>query len=335
MATAMDLAPAKRPAAFVLRRHPGCWCRIRADRVLPGPLRYVGSLKALYAHPYNRMRPWFALYRFAHWQARKRIGTAPWDQTIWGGRRRFRFFPDSRESMFLAYNHIMDWHEFHFMARYLRATDVAVDVGANIGVYLLWMSNFVGPEGRIIAFEPDATNSSRISTQITINSLSWVEMEQAAVAEQEGELRFSTGKDMENHIVRADTSEDAETVTVRATTLDNHARREDIESIDFLKIDVEGAELFILQGAERLLRDRAIRVIQLEFNRQAGTFELHSRDVLAFLDRHGYALFRYHAEDNALSEVGAPDAEHCNLFATADIGHVNRRLTDGRSARVG
>jgi FkbM family methyltransferase len=66
----------------------------------------------------------------------------------------------------------MDWNEFHLMRRFLRAIDTFLDIGANLGIYTLWASQFVDTysgAGPIVAFEPDPTNLSRLRKQIELN----------------------------------------------------------------------------------------------------------------------------------------------------------------------
>ena len=189
----------------------------------------------------------------------------------------------------------------------------------------MWMSTLIGPKGRIFAFEPDAENFRRLSDQLAINPLPWVRVEEMALAEGEGDLRFSVDQDMENHVVGLDDTE-VKTTRVRATTLDRYAEAEQIDSIAFLKVDVEGGELSVLNGSTGLLTDQRLGVIQLEFNAQARKFGVQSSDVEHFLSRHGYALFGYDSDTSTLIEASIPQDEHCNLFAIADLARVSERL---------
>jgi hypothetical protein len=117
--------------------------RITANPVILNPYQ---SLVSLYSHPYNRENPAGAVWRFLRWHFHKRLIGKKWIAEVWGGRKAI-FYPDSRESMFLAYNHVRDWTEFTFMRRFLHESDLAIDVGANIGVYTLWLSTCIGEQG--------------------------------------------------------------------------------------------------------------------------------------------------------------------------------------------
>jgi FkbM family methyltransferase len=287
------------------------------------------SLRLLYSHPYNRQNPVNALFRFSSWHVRKRLGRT-WVAPLWGGRKAI-FFPDSRESMWLAYNHVMDWNEFAFMTSFLRAADIALDVGANIGVYALWLSNCIDRSGRIIAFEPDPENFRRLNEQLKLNCLDWIKTERLALAATDGVVRFSQGEDMENHLVldpvikRHRTSD----IEVRCLSMATYCSEQNLERIHFLKIDVEGAELFVLQGASELLRNKIIDVIQFEVNEQVKNFGCHRNDVWDFLNAFGYSVFRYESDTSALRNVAPGDIEHGshrNLLALHDEDLVGRRL---------
>jgi FkbM family methyltransferase len=276
------------------------------------PMNLRSSFNDMYAHPYNRMKPLSALRRRVAWKIRSRNGK-PWVEDVWG--RKAWFYPDSRCSMFLAYNHVMDWPEFKFLERYLQSTDTVIDIGANIGIYVLWMSKFTA---NIIAFEPDAANALRLQQQIDLNKLTAI-VERCAVSNVSGTVGFSTGKDMENHIVKNNGERD-----VQSVRLDDYS----LERIHFLKVDVEGAELLVLQGAERLLSEHRVDVIQLEFNSDdPNHLRSSDDDVPKFLERHGYKLFQYSPTHNQLTPFEVGRNKHSNALAVYDPVFVAGRIS--------
>jgi FkbM family methyltransferase len=128
--------------------------------------------------------------------------------------------------MWLILNVVMDWDEFHFMRRYLRAGDTVLDIGANLGIYTLWASQFVDTQsgsGRIVAFEPDPKNVSRLREQFALNGLDRVEIAPVALSASAGTIPFSQGKDGLNHILTDPTSEAS--IEVAAITLDAYCFR--------------------------------------------------------------------------------------------------------------
>jgi FkbM family methyltransferase len=232
--------------------------------------------------------------------------------------------------MWLILNVIMDWNEFHFMRRYLRAGDTFLDIGANVGIYTLWASQFVNAEssgGRIVAFEPDVKNLSRLREQFALNSLDWVEISPAALSATHGTIGFSQGKDGLNHIVSDEMNETS--IVVPTITLDTYCSQRKIPHVNFAKIDVEGAEQLVLAGARQMLAAHQIDVIQLEFNEQVRHRGLSEAGVSELLNSCNYTLYRFDAASNELSAASQIDlGNHENLFAMHDVTSVRRRLAE-------
>jgi FkbM family methyltransferase len=228
--------------------------------------------------------------------------------------------------MWLILNVVMDWSEFHFMRAYLQPSDTFFDVGANVGTYTLWASQFISEAGRIVAFEPDPTNHARFRTQLALNHLEWIRVEDLALYDSEGVLRFSREKDGLNHVV-VDPTESERTIEIRSTTLDAYCEREGIAQVDFIKLDVEGAEASVLRGAQGMLSEGRLRVIQLECNQQALNHGAGGEVVLQILNKAGYHLFRFLVSGGRLERVRNVDwIGHENLFALRDLPCVYARL---------
>src|SRR4051794_35401716 len=85
--------------------------------------------------------------------------------------------------------------EMAFIEAYLRDGDVAVDVGANVGVYTLLMARCVGSKGLVIACEPDPINVRRLQRNLALNQLTNVRVEPVAVGARTERVRFEVGQD--------------------------------------------------------------------------------------------------------------------------------------------
>ena len=292
--------------------------------------RLVGLLKTVYSHPFNRRRPFFALYRLIRWQWDKRVKSGPIIYEFWNCRK-ILCFKDATESMWLVYNYIMDWDEFWFIQRYLTSTMCVFDVGCNIGVYTLWISRFIGPEGRIIAFEPSGTAYQRCVQQMRLNHLESVKVEPLAVADREGEAHFSTGMDWNNHLIQ-DGAMSENFVVVHAVSLDHYCRERNVKKIHFMKIDIEGAEMLAFRGAHQLLSDHLIDVIQFEVTDQLGSFGIQRSQLIQYLESHGYCICSYDLKENRLVPCIDHRSFKQNMYAAHDVDWVNERLQSGVSA---
>ena len=151
----------------------------------------------------------------------------------------------------------------HLMAQ-MRPGDVVADVGAHIGLYTVVLAKRVGPEGKVIAFEPDPENFKTLSTHCHLNRVTdRVELIPAAVSDRDGEVAFAVGKGSESAVALC--SQGDGVIHVPCVKLDTvfHDR-----AVSILKVDVEGYEEAVLRGATELLSDpvRRLRLISLELH---------------------------------------------------------------------
>jgi len=133
--------------------------------------------------------------------------------------------------------------ERHFVRALVRPGDHVLDVGANIGYYLLLFQQTVGLSGSITCIEPDPDNLRELRSNITRNGFQNVRLLEAAVGSAEGRVSIARGL---NSCVDDDTDRGHE---ARLVALDSVAD----QPVDLLKIDVEGYELEVLRGACVLL----------------------------------------------------------------------------------
>jgi len=164
---------------------------------------------------------------------------------------------------------------------------VCFDVGANVGYFTILGSRCVGSTGKIIALEPAIKNLAYLYQHVNLNKAHNVTIISAACSDSESLVCFSTGKSCaEGHITSSTSPEaaDSEKVSLVPTvTIDTVARQLGILPA-LIKVDVEGAELSVLKGAEATLRKVRPKIL----------LEIHSDALLsscsAFLRELGYKL---------------------------------------------
>ena len=172
--------------------------------------------------------------------------------------------------------YVFGTHEPHVMRTIqdvVRPGWTAADVGANIGYATLLLAKCVGPSGRVLAFEPLAENFRMLEENILLNRHPNVTAENLALMAHAGriELRTATPGAMTWAASAAlDASKAVETQSAEAITLDEYAERNGIARIDFLKMDVEGAEADVLAGMTAIL-DRHKPVLLIEIH-QSGLY---------------------------------------------------------------
>lgn len=194
-----------------------------------------------------------AFRRVALW-LRKPLKTAfgPWvDLTVWGLRLRIRSQGNLSEQRLLLMPQFLDTAERMALADALHFGGNFLDIGANAGVYSLWVSSIRAPGLRVDAFEPDPELCTALRFNLATNALDSVRLHSLALGASEGEvlLKAGAGNKGENHITTAaDPTSSAATTGIRVamTTLPVFLAREKITRIDALKIDVEGHEVSVL-----------------------------------------------------------------------------------------
>jgi FkbM family methyltransferase len=162
-------------------------------------------------------------------------------------------------------------HEPHverFMRGFLRAGDVVLDVGANIGSLAMLAASCVGPGGRVIAVEPLERNRRLLARSAQANRFDQVELIEAAAANGTGELELRTHPLTSNSARPAasgDLLRDARGRTVRVPMVVLEEALAGLARLDLVKIDIEGMEPLALHGFERSL-ERLRPVLLSEFH---------------------------------------------------------------------
>lgn len=168
--------------------------------------------------------------------------------------------------------------------RHIRPGDIVCDVGANKGSFLFWLSKW---SGRAVAFEPQQDLAAYLSRMCASTGLQNVTVEAKAVYSHatQMELFIPDGHKPGASLTRsALAGAMVEAVTVPVVALDDYFGQHELVSA--LKIDVEGAEMGVFEGADRILRkDKPLLVFECEGrNLDRGSVS----DVISHLERIGY-----------------------------------------------
>jgi FkbM family methyltransferase len=147
------------------------------------------------------------------------------------------------------------------LRKYLRPGMTVYDIGANIGFFSLLAARLVGPAGRVTAFEADPEIAVRLRENVARNQDAPISVEEKAVWSSSNPLFFARA-DAEmspdrglGHVIDDEAQRSAPgTIRVEAVSVDEYVRQS--AAPDFIKCDVEGAEVEVFRGAEQLLKER-------------------------------------------------------------------------------
>jgi len=173
----------------------------------------------------------------------------------------------------------------HFLQN-LRESDLVFDAGANVGAYCVTVGRR-WPSARVFAFEPIPLNAALIEASLLANRISNVEVVRACVNDAPGEVEFSVSEDSA-YSSMVDTHRKPESARARfaAVSLDDFCRHRGLGVPDVMKIDVEGAEMKVLQGAKSILStpEAAPRLIMIElYDMNLEAFGTSITEVLGFM----------------------------------------------------
>jgi FkbM family methyltransferase len=178
-----------------------------------------------------------------------------------------------------------------------KSARIIIDVGANVGLYSL-VGAAANPQAEIHSFEPTPNIFETFVHNIRLNKLTNITANQAGVAREPGTafLQFCAGEggtnDGMNYV--SPTNEANVGINVEITSLDAYCRARGIDSIDLLKMDIEGGEYSALQGAEGLLSGHAVKCMFLELTEWAANRSgASTRDIKGLLREHGYHIYTF------------------------------------------
>lgn len=135
------------------------------------------------------------------------------------------------------------------LAALARRGDVVFDIGANVGFYSLLAARCVGPEGKVVAFEPLPANLAYLRRHLELNGIGNVDVVPAAVGRAPGRAAFTVAASRSMGGLDA-----AGTLEVDVVSLDDLARTRSLPAPAIVKMDIEGGEVDALLGADQFLR---------------------------------------------------------------------------------
>jgi FkbM family methyltransferase len=183
-----------------------------------------------------------------------------------------------------------------------------VDVGANKGDFSLIAARVMNDEGRVLSFEPSPENCGWIRKSVELNGYRSIALHELALSDFEGHVPLYLGERSGWHSLLPG-ERHGESIEVAARTLDSVLADTGDAHVDVLKIDVEGAELQVLRGAERTLAEQPPRAVLLDLHPARG---VDPAEVISILARHGFSFREPGDIDAALPE---PPSGALELFA--------------------
>lgn len=166
----------------------------------------------------------------------------------------------------------------------IKKNSTIIDAGANIGYFtILAAKNILG--SKIYSFEPVPKTREHLINNVFINKIdNQVKIEGIALTDKNGYLMITTNKGGRNHI----TKNNSLATKVLATRLDTYCEKNNIKKIDFIKCDIEGAELFFLRGAEKIINTQKPKIVLEIQETWTKRFNYEAKEIFDFLKSKNY-----------------------------------------------
>lgn len=182
---------------------------------------------------------------------------------------------------------------FQYLRTALEPGAAVVDVGANVGLFSLAVAR-MAPDATLHCFEPSPSPRACLTRTLERNDLGGrIRLNGQALYKEPGELEFHVhdgGNAAFDGIRDTGRVGGARSIRVPVTTLDHYAREVGLDRLDLLKIDTEGAELFVLQGAVETLRRLRPRIILEADPTNMAAYGVKPQEAYRFLREQGYRV---------------------------------------------
>jgi FkbM family methyltransferase len=289
---------------------------------------FINTLSFIFNHPATRNNKWAAFRRFAGWQIQSRTFHHP------------VVYPFVENSVLLVqggmtgatgniYTGLHEFEDMMFLLHLLKPEDIFVDVGANIGSYTILASAVSGAKS--ISFEPVPTTFRHLKNNVAVNNIeSLVELKNAGVGKEKGSLSFTSGYDTMNHVITDSSHANSGNILVDIVTLDEVLA----ERIPVLmKIDTEGFEMSVLEGAVNTLKHPSLLAIIVELNGSCHRYGINEKDIHEFIIKQGFIPIAYNPFERNYSIKNSFNLNGNTIYIKNE-SETGKRLSSARKFRV-
>jgi FkbM family methyltransferase len=231
-----------------------------------------------------------------------------------------KMFLDEKDSLRLSILGVYEPYETELVKKKIKKGDFVLDIGANIGYYTLIFAKLVGKKGKVFAFEPDPNNFALLTKNVEINGYKNVTLIQKAVSNKTEKAWLYLCKDdkLDHRIYNS--HDGREFIEIETIRLDEYFK--DNETIDFIKMDIQGAEGRAVKGMSNFLNKNKNIKILTEFwpigLERCGT---DPKEYLELLLTFGFKLNYINELRNTIKPTNV--TELLKKFTTTKKNHTN------------
>lgn len=190
-------------------------------------------------------------------------------------------------------------YEQIFYLTYLKPGMTAFDIGGNIGEITMLFSHFVGTEGVVHTFEAAPATFIKLEKIVELSGMNNIVLNNLAVSNETGMKSFNiypeeysgwntfADRPLEKYGINL---KPVEKKMIQTETIDHYCKEKKIDKIDLLKIDVEGAEMNVLLGAEKMFAEKRITCCVFEYGQTIYDMGNSKEEIIKFFNEVGYMI---------------------------------------------
>lgn len=179
---------------------------------------------------------------------------------------------------------IYETPKMNLFKRTLKPNMTVIDVGAHRGYFSFLAAKIIEDKGNIYSIEPALTNFSWLKKGVKINKYNSIKLFQLAISNKNGFLKLFEGDKSGHHSLTGDMGHGSTVVKVQK--LDDFVEENNIKKVDLIKIDVEGADIEVIEGAKKLLQQENLKIVM----------DIHNIDrekLFNIFRENNYSIYKY------------------------------------------
>ena len=208
-----------------------------------------------------------------------------------------------------------------FIKTVVKDGDCVFDIGAHIGYYSFLFSNLTGKTGNCYSFEPQKNLFEIIKLTMKANGISNIIPFNTLLSNKTGKIKFFQAEDQSHSSVTASIGKSeaiSSSYDIDSITIDDFIRENKIPSVKLMKIDVEGAEFMVLEGAKESLKNRIIKNLLIELHEEQ-LKELGSsiESLISYLEEMNFKIFYFDYKTGLTEYIKGWKPSSWHIFVSA------------------
>ena len=289
-------------------------------------MRFYQSIKFIWNHPLVETEKLMGLYRYFSFHILTRINNVE---------RSIPFIENTKLSIQRDlsgvstnyFTYLADFEEMLFLLHFLKTDDVFYDIGSNCGTYTILASGVVGC--RTVAVEPVKETYNQLLKNLDLNQLGQKVITcNFAIGKDQGIINISNEKGALNRIV---SNKQVNTEIVTQKSLDSISK----EKPNLLKIDVEGYEMEVIKGGQKILSSPELQGIIIELNGNSRQYGITENQIHHEIIKYGFSPVRYDPFSRNISRIHNYNNQNHNTIYIRDLNAARKLVAKSKKYKIG